>query len=113
MLHAFGPCCRNQKDRNILSLVKQILAMMHTGEGFVQKSDTSFTYNTFLKDHLGNTRVVFGEGTWGQLVVTLFGLLIIMLMLTRSKRSNYLHGTWVGSYNVFGLRGLIFTWCST
>jgi len=68
LLHA--PCCRNQKDRNILSLVRHVLAMMHTGEGFVQKSGSSFTYNYFLKDHLGNTRVVFGEGTGGQIVLT-------------------------------------------
>ena len=44
--------------------------MMHTGEGFVQKLGSSFTYNYFLKDHLGNTRIVFGEGTGGQMVVT-------------------------------------------
>ena len=44
--------------------------MKHTGEGFVQKSGSSFTYNYFLKDHLGNTRIVFGEGTGGQMVVT-------------------------------------------
>ncbi|MDX9930371.1 MAG: hypothetical protein RBS37_11020 [Bacteroidales bacterium] len=47
-----------------------VLAMMHTVEGFVQKSGSSFTYNYFLKDHLGNTRIVFGEGTGGQMVVT-------------------------------------------
>ena len=46
------------------------LSIIHTGEGYVQKADTSFTYNYFLKDHLGNTRVVFGEGTGGQLVVS-------------------------------------------
>ena len=46
------------------------LSIIHTGEGYVQKADTSFTYNYFLKDHLGNTRDVFGEGTGGQLVVT-------------------------------------------
>jgi RHS repeat-associated protein len=33
MHHAFGPCFRNQKGRNILSLVKHVLAMMHTGQG--------------------------------------------------------------------------------
>ena len=36
---------------------------MHTGEGFVQKTGSSFTYNYFLKDHLGNTRIVFSTGT--------------------------------------------------
>jgi RHS repeat-associated protein len=45
------------------------LSIIHTGEGYVQKADTSFIYNYFLKDHLGNTRVVFGEGSSGQLVV--------------------------------------------
>jgi RHS repeat-associated protein len=46
------------------------LSIIHTGEGYVQKADTSFIYNYFLKDHLGNTRIVFGEGTGGQMVVT-------------------------------------------
>ena len=46
------------------------LSLIHTGEGFVQRTSTGFTYNYFLKDHLGNNRVVFGEGTGGQLVVS-------------------------------------------
>jgi len=45
------------------------LSIIHTGEGFVQKTSTAFVYNYYLKDHLGNTRVVFGEGSGGQLVV--------------------------------------------
>jgi RHS repeat-associated protein len=45
------------------------LSIIHTGEGFVQKTSTAFVYNYFLKDHLGNTRVVFGEGSGGQMVV--------------------------------------------
>ena len=46
-----------------------VLAMMHTGEGYIQKAGTSFTYNYFLKDHLGNTRIVFSTGTGDSLTI--------------------------------------------
>jgi len=45
------------------------LSMIHTSEGFVQKTGSDFVYNYSLKDHLGNSRVVFGEGTGGQMVI--------------------------------------------
>jgi len=45
------------------------LKTMHTGEGYVQKSGSSFTYNYFLKDHLGNTRIVFSTGTSGNSLI--------------------------------------------
>jgi RHS repeat-associated protein len=39
------------------------LSLLHTDEGIVVKSSGSYNYEYYLKDHLGNTRVVFQKGT--------------------------------------------------
>src|SRR5690606_14313334 len=35
--------------------------LIHAGEGILRKSGTTYRYEYFLKDHLGNTRVVYND----------------------------------------------------
>ncbi len=73
-----------------------VMELIHTEEGRITRSGTAYTYHYFLKDHLGNNRVGFQQGT----NVTTpnftadfypFGLQYLDVMRAGSPKINYLY----------------------